>query len=133
MKSLFFNRLVDRTNWRNYYGKIKSCIQEYWVEKLQSATIRTNVFTSTLRVKDGLYMNNFKNEFIQPGKLTNTQLQWYLMDVHTPKCETKWEAYLNETFNWTNIWKLSLDLSGSNKEKQFHCKVIHSAPSTESR
>ena len=50
-----------------------------------------------------------------------------------PKCETKWEAYFNETFNRTNIWKLSLDLPCSNKDKQFHWKVIHNALFTESR
>ena len=74
-----------------------------------------------------------KNEFIQPIKLTNKQLLRYLRDVHRPKCELEWETYFNETFNWRKVWKLSLDLPCSNKEKQFHWKIIHNALFTESK
>ena len=78
-------------------------------------------------------MYDFKNEFIQPIKLTNKQLQRYLRDVHRPKCELKWETYFNETFNWRKVLKLSLDLLCSNKEKQFHWRIIQNALFTESK
>ena len=84
-------------------------------------------------MKDSIYMCDFRNEFIQPIKLTNKQLQRYLRDGHRPKCELKWETYFNETFNWRKVWKLSLDFPCSNKEKQFHWKIIHNALFTESK
>ena len=126
------NRLADKTNWRIYYNRIKSRIPKNWVEKLESNATHAKV-TNILKVKDSIYMYNFKNEFTQPIKLTNKQLQRYLRDVNRPKCELKWETYFNETFNWRKVWKLSLDLPCSNKEKQFHWKIIHNALFTESK
>ena len=126
------NRLADKTNWRIYYNRIKSRIPKNWIEKLESNATHAKV-TNILNVKDSIYMYDFKNEFIQPIKLTYKHLQRYLRDVHRPKCELKWEAYFNETFNWRKVWKLSLDLPCSNKEKQFHWKIIHNALFTESK
>ena len=128
-----FNRLFDKSNWRYYYRTIKSCIPREWVEILQLNNTHANSKLFSLNLKDNIYMYDFKNEFIQPTKLSNSQIQGYIRDIYKPNCETKWETYFGETCSWRNIWKMSLDLPCSNKEKQLHWKIIHNALFTESR
>ena len=73
--------MADKTNWRIYYNRRKSRIPKHLVEKLESNATHAKV-TNILNEKDSIYMYDFKNEFIQPIKLTNKQLQRYLRDVH---------------------------------------------------
>ena len=45
----------------------------------------------------------------------------------------KWEIVFNQDFNWKMIWRTSIDIPCSNKEKQFQWKIIHNAIFTEHR
>ena len=92
-----FNSLVDKSNWRYYYRTIKSCISREWVEILQLNNTHANSKPFSLHLKDNIYMYNFKNELIQPTKLSNRHIQGYIRDIYKPNCEAKWETYFGET------------------------------------
>ena len=63
-----------------------------------------------------------------PLKLIKKQL---IDETHKPKCESKWEAIFNQTFDWKSIWESISETLCSTKEKQFQWKIVHNAIFTE--
>ena len=51
----------------------------------------------------------------------------FMDETYKPKCEAKWEALLNQVFNWKSIWESLNETLCSNIEKQFQWKNIHNA------
>lgn len=128
-----YNLLLDRTNWIAEFNKIKKCIPKDWIKILESNENPTQC-NKPFKIKDSIYLHDHNNTFIQPQKILVKKIQQYFIDYkYQPKCQIKWESTFNEKFNWKNIWKSSMELPCSNKEKQFHWKIIHNALFTEHR
>ena len=126
------NALTDTTNWRQKYTKIKNCIPERWVNILKADISETSSpakFKITPELK--IYSNE---EQIEPDKLKQKYIHKFLLDeTYNPKSQIKWEIMFNQPFNWKMIWRTSLEIPCTNKEKQFQWKIIHNAIFTEHR
>ena len=130
---IIFNKLTDKTNWRTQLMKIKNGIPVDWVQLLtQNDTTCSHV--KSFYVKSRLNFNDLKHELINPRKVTLKQIQNVLNNPPVkPKSEIKWNETFNTDLEWKNIWERSLYLPCSQKEKQFHWRIIHNALFTEHR
>ena len=130
---IIFNKLTDKTNWRTQLMKIKNGIPVDWVQLLtQNDTACSHV--KSFYVKSRLNFNDSKHELINPRKVTLKQIQNVLNNPPVkPKSEIKWNETFNTDLEWKNIWERSLYLPCSQKEKQFHWRIIHNALFTEHR
>ena len=124
------NRLIDRTNWRLKYTKIKNNVPKDWIEILkthdtQITTTHKVSITSELKI-------HCDEKYIDPTKLKLKDIQSLLLDkTFKPKCQVKWETQFNQDFEWQSIWRSSTETPCSNKEKQFQWKLINNAIFTE--
>ena len=126
------NRLVDKTNWRQRYIKIKSSIPKSWINILNGTSPSAHT-DPCLNIKPNfqIYLNG---KYVEPDKLKLKALQNFLLDDnYIPKCQIKWNTLFNQDFHWKMKWRTSLEIPCSNKEKQFHWKVMHNAIFTEHR
>ena len=68
----------------------------------------------------------------EPDKLKLKTVHNFLLDeTYKPKSQIKWETMFNRTFTWKLVWRSSLEIPCSNKERQFQWKIIHNAIFTE--
>ena len=126
------DRLVDKTNWRQRYNKIKISIPNSWVSILrETCTSEPACISFCINQNLQIYMNG---KYVEPDKLKLKFLHNFLLDgTYQPKCQIKWNTLLNKDFDWKMIWRTSLETPCSNKEKQFHWKLLHNAIFTEHR
>ena len=130
---IIFNKQAEKTNWRTQLMKIKNEIPVDWVQLLtQNDTSCSQV--KSFYVNSRLNFNDSKHELINPRKVTLKQIQNVFNNPPVkPKSEIKWNETFNTDLEWKNIWERSLYLPCSQKEKQFHWRIIHNALFTEHR
>ena len=128
-----YNILSDKSNWRQKYNKIKRNIPERWVNTLKEDTGIPEPTPANLSIKQNLMIYS-KSKYVEPDKLKLRILQSYFLDeTYKPKYQIKWNTIFNKDFDWKMVWRTSLEIPCSNKEKQFQWKIIHSAIFTEHR
>ena len=126
------NRLEDKTNWRQRYIKIKNNIPDSWVNILkETCTLEPSPVYISINQNLQILLNG---KYVEPEKLKIRILHNFLLDdTYIPKCQTKWNTLFNKEFDWKRLWHTSLEIPCSNKEKQFHWKILHNAIFTEHR
>ena len=84
------------------HNKIKANIPEEWTNTLKTNNTQTPI-SPILNINSELqlYANG---KYLEPNKFKLKLIHNHLMDeTYKPKCEAKWEALFNQTFNWKSI------------------------------
>ena len=126
--------LIDKSNWRQKYNKIKRNIPGRWVNTLKEDTGIPEPTPANLSINQNLMIYS-KSKYVEPDKLKLRILHSYLLAdyIFKLKSQTKWNTICNKDFDWKKVWRTSLELPCSNKEKQFQWNIIRNAIFTEHR
>ena len=123
------NVLIDKTNWRQKYTKIKNNIPDGWVNILKEGDSQPT--SANLIIKPNLMIYS-KEKYVEPDKIKlKTVHNLFLDETYKPKSQIKWETMFSRTFNWKLVRRSSLEIPCSNKERQVQWKIIHNAIFTE--
>ena len=129
-ENVILQRLTDKRNAIKNYRLIKSCIQDGWINNLQTG-INLEQLSNTKehnKMQKCLYLNLGKDIKISVKQIQN------ILKIDTalkPKYMTKWESIFNVNINWKKLWLSSLETPLTNTEKQLHWKIVHNAVFTE--